>query len=200
MGRPREFDSDRALDIAMRLFWERGYEATSLTDLTDAMKITKTSLYHAFGRKEDLFEKAFERYRASYLSFVDTALDLEKSYDVVSELLRGYANVDTLPGTPTGCLSTNAAVVGSEESDLIRRSLVKGRVEMEKRLASRLQRAKEEQDLPTTADPAALASMVMIFSHGMSIQATSGVSRECLHQTIDQLMHSWPRVTCTKTI
>ncbi|MDM9628508.1 TetR/AcrR family transcriptional regulator [Rhizobium sp. S152] len=193
MGRPREFDPEEALEVVMRIFWQRGYEATSLNDLTDALKITKTSLYHAFGKKDALFGKAFDRYRNTLLSFIDPALESATSLEVVSTLLHGFADVNTKPGTPTGCLVTNAAIVGSEEAEPVRLDLIRGRVHLEAKLTQRLERAKAEGDLPADADPSALASMVMIFSHGMSIQASSGASREGLHAAVDQLLASWPR-------
>jgi AcrR family transcriptional regulator len=66
MGRPREFDTTAALDAAMRVFWEKGYEGATLTDLTNAMRINRSSMWAAFGNKEELFKQAFGRYIDTY--------------------------------------------------------------------------------------------------------------------------------------
>ncbi|RVD59643.1 helix-turn-helix domain-containing protein, partial [Mesorhizobium sp. M7A.F.Ca.ET.027.03.2.1] len=75
MGRPREFDTEKALVQAMRLFWRKGYEGTSLTDLTEELGITRPSLYAAFGNKEELFLKVLDRYDRETSHFIQNALD-----------------------------------------------------------------------------------------------------------------------------
>ena len=74
-GRPREFCVDYALAQALRVFWEKGYDGTSLTDLTDAMGITRPSLYAAFGNKEALFRKALDLYEREKLDYIGKALE-----------------------------------------------------------------------------------------------------------------------------
>ena len=69
-GRPREFDVEEALAAALHVFWEKGYEGASLTDLTEAMGITRPSLYAAFGNKEDLFKRALDLYEREKLAYV----------------------------------------------------------------------------------------------------------------------------------
>ena len=68
-GRPRAFDMDKALDAALDLFWRKGYEGTSIADLTKAMGINPPSLYAAFGGKETLFHQALDRYEAAHAVF-----------------------------------------------------------------------------------------------------------------------------------
>ena len=74
MGRPREFDTTAALDAAMRVFWEKGFEGATLKDLTDAMRINRSSMWAAFGNKEELFKKAFGRYIDTYQGYIREAL------------------------------------------------------------------------------------------------------------------------------
>src|SRR4029434_6972001 len=88
-GRPREFCVDHALAQALRVFWTKGYEGASLTDLTDAMGITRPSLYAAFGNKEELFRKALDLYEQEKLTYVGASLDKPSAREVAESLLRG---------------------------------------------------------------------------------------------------------------
>ena len=92
-GRPREFDIDKALDRALGVFWRKGYEGTSLPDLTRAMRINRPSLYAAFGNKEELFKKAFERYRATYQGYIREALEKPTIREVIESSLRGTVHL-----------------------------------------------------------------------------------------------------------
>src|SRR5690349_21378862 len=101
-GRPRAFDESTALDAAMEVFWRKGYEGASLSDLTDAMGINRPSLYAAFGNKEDLFEKALDRYAEKADGFLRDALDEPTARAVVDRLLRSAADGVTCPENPRG--------------------------------------------------------------------------------------------------
>src|SRR4051812_10311305 len=91
-GRPRGFDEDSALEAAMRVFWEKSYEGATLTDLTKAMGINRSSMYAAFGDKEALFHLVMERYREGPMTYFRRALAQPKVRDVVSALLLGSAD------------------------------------------------------------------------------------------------------------
>ena len=86
MGRPREFDVDKALDLALQVFWRKGYEGASMADLTEAMGITKPSLYAAFGNKEELFRKALDRYVDGPGGYFQVALAKPTARAVVEHL------------------------------------------------------------------------------------------------------------------
>src|ERR1700732_1465937 len=86
-GRPRAFDADTALERAMHIFWAKGYEGASLSDLTGAMRINRPSLYAAFGNKEELFRKVLDRYVNGPLAYFGKALAAPKARDVVEEIL-----------------------------------------------------------------------------------------------------------------
>src|ERR1700754_1304145 len=102
IGRPREFDLDRALDHALEVFWRNGYEGTSIAELTEAMGINPPSLYAAFGSKEELFRKALDRYVGIREDFSREAFSAPNAREVVEKLLRGTADQLTDPQSPPG--------------------------------------------------------------------------------------------------
>lgn len=191
MGRPRTFDVDKALDSALLVFWKKGYEGTTLPDLTEAMGINRPSLYAAFGNKENLFRKALDRYSEKG-AFFQEALNEPTSYKVVEKLLYGAADIMTEPGNPRGCLAVQGALACGEEADPIRQELIARRAEKEKALRDRFKRAKKEGDLPADADPTALARFVATFANGMSVQAAGGATRKDLRKVVEIALQCWP--------
>ena len=114
-GRPREFDRDEVLERAINLFWSRGYEATSVSDLTEAMGITPPSLYSAFGDKKRLFLEAVDRYQAGPGAFAQRALAEEPTAErAIQSLFTGAIETFCDPKQPKGCMvvlsATNCAV------------------------------------------------------------------------------------------
>jgi AcrR family transcriptional regulator len=192
MARPKEFDAAEALASAVRLFWEKGYEGTSVSDLTDAMRITRPSLYGTFGNKEELFRRALQFYDAEYMGFVEKAL-AEPSVEVaVARLIYGYVDAQTHTETPTGCLALNGAVACSDEAEPIRQTLADRRVGIEIALCARLIRAREEGDLPVECDPADLARFVVTLALGTACQAKAGRTREELRRVVDIALTALP--------
>src|ERR1700694_1182397 len=124
MGRPRSFDIDRALDRALQVFWRKGYEGSSLSDLTKAMGINRPSLYAAFGDKGKLFRKVLDRYAEGPASYSSAALEEPASRWVVERLLYGSADLLTSPGNPHGCLLVQGALACGNGADSARRELV----------------------------------------------------------------------------
>ena len=192
MARPRGFNFDDALDKALTLFWRKGYEGTSLSDLTDAMQIARPSLYAAFGNKESLFHKVLERYEATHLSFVAAALAAASAREVAARFLYGSADCQTGQCLPAGCLAIHAALVCSEASDPIRKALVDRRRAGEAALAKRFAEAKAAGDLPGDEDPEGLARYLMTVAQGMSVQAAAGADRPVLHGIVADAMRNWP--------
>ena len=180
-GRPRAFDESEALEAALQVFWKRGYEGASLTELTEAMGINRPSLYATFGNKEELFRKALDRY-AEKTDFLTQALSEPKIAQVIEKLLIGFADAQTDPNNPPGCLATNSALACSEESQAIQHELCARRLASQLSIQSRLERAKEEGELPKGSDPADMARYIAIISQGMSVQAAGGTTREDLRR------------------
>jgi AcrR family transcriptional regulator len=193
MGRPREFDIDRAAELAVDLFWRNGYDGTSLPDLTKAMGITPPSFYFAFGSKEKLFQLVFDRYVTEHFAFFKEALGQSTARSVVERLLYGFADTFTNSKHPSGCLLINSSLPCADGADPIRRKLAEGREEMRKELCSRLRKAKSSGDLPAETDPSALARYVLMLGWGMAIEAQSGASRKELYRTINVALDSCPK-------
>lgn len=192
-GRPREFDCDQVLDKAMHVFWQRGYEGTSLSDLTEAMGISRPSLYAAFGNKEELFRRALDRYANKGPGTIQgEALAEPTARKVVEHLLRSLAKTLTDPCNPAGCLSVQGALTCSEAAESIKQELCKRRSEGEQNLRKRFERAKAEGDLASDSNPEALARFVITVTQGMSVQASGGASRAELLAVADMALRAWP--------
>ncbi|SAL09688.1 TetR family transcriptional regulator [Caballeronia sordidicola] len=192
MGRPREFDAEKALDRAVELFWAQGYEGTSLTDLTEAIGVNKPSLYAAFGGKEQLFLKALDRYQERLGSFAAPSLMLPSARSSIETFLRALATFQSTDGTPRGCLLVQGALAGSTDSKRVTEALCKVRESGVEMIRQCLDRARKQGELPPRTDIDALARYFVTVSQGISVQATSGVPTEELHKTISIAMNSWP--------
>src|SRR5216117_1829593 len=125
MGRPRAFDVDKALERALRMFWRKGFEGTSLSDLTKAMGINRPSLYAAFGNKEALFRKTIDHYVEGPASHFRRALQEPTARAVVERLLRGSIDLVTDSRNPRGCFMVQSALACGDTSQSIRREMVK---------------------------------------------------------------------------
>jgi AcrR family transcriptional regulator len=193
MGRARAFDTDEALDRAMTVFWSKGYEGTSLSDLTEAMGINRPSLYAAYGNKQELFRKALERYGEGPSSYEREALAQPTARRVAEGLLRGAADVQTDPGTPAGCLAVLGTTYCAEDSSPIGKIVIAFRRAGQAAIRERFERARAEGDLPTDADPKELTHYVGTVVCGMAVQAASGATREDLERVIELAMRAWPR-------
>jgi AcrR family transcriptional regulator len=191
-GRPREFDVDEALAAALRVFWTKGYDGASLSDLTDAMGITKPSLYAAFGNKEALFKKALDLYEQEKLAYVGEALAAPTSRAVAERLLRGALEMQTSDCEPRGCMRVISSVSCSAEADSIRADLMERRQSSQRALCDRMHRAKEEGDLPAGTDVDGLCAYLGAILQGMSVQAGSGATKAQLEALVETSLAMWP--------
>jgi len=191
-GRPRSFDVDQALDCAVQVFRQKGYEGASLSDLTGAMGINRPSLYAAFGDKQSLFRQVLDRYTGQLLDSLQPAMQEKTARRFGERLLRTAAELLTDPHNPPGCLTVTGALAGGEESEPIRKELICRRAQVESLIAQRLKRAKREGELPADAKPADLARYVATVMQGMTVQASAGVSRAELQRVVDTALRAWP--------
>ncbi|MFJ6063542.1 TetR/AcrR family transcriptional regulator [Streptomyces tendae] len=191
-GRPRSFDRATALEAALLAFWEHGYEATSVSDLTRVMDIGAPSLYAAFGDKRSLFEEVVQEYGARYGSFGDRALAEEPTARAgVERMLREAAAEYTAPGRPHGCLVIHAAANCStaEVEESLRERRNANIASIERRIGADV----AEGALPPDTDAAALARYTGAMIQGMSQQARDGATRAELEALAEIALAVWPR-------
>jgi len=188
-GRPRAFDRRAALEAATRLFWKKGYSATSMADLTEAMGIGSPSLYAAFGSKEQLYAEALDHYRReneatawSRFLTADTARGAVQSF-----LMDSAAG---LSRTVAGCMVTLSSV-GCEGNVRLGELVLSARNTAFERLEARLRRGVDDGEIPTTVDVHALARFVQSVQNGMSVLARDGVTRAELEGIAEIAMMGW---------
>ncbi len=189
-GRPREFDVEDALAAALRVFWAKGYEGASLTDLTDAMAITRRKGWAAFGNKEALFKQALDLYETEKLAYVKGALAAPTAKGVAQRMLAG--TIDNITSECRGCLGVIASVNCSSEDSPIRQD-VRARAESSRRaIVERMQRGIDDGDFAIPIDAEAMTSYMLAVLQGISVQAGTGASRPELQRVADAALAIWP--------
>jgi AcrR family transcriptional regulator len=174
------------------VFWEKGYEGTSIADLTEAMGINPPSLYAAFGNKEKLFKKALDRYETRRDEIFEEAFAAPTAREAIQRLLEDTAGRLRGRDGPSGCLMVQAALCGGEECDSVRKDLAGRRAQGEVLIRKRLERGKMEGDLPKDADLVGLARYLATVMQGMAVQAASGASRKELRAIAHTALRAWP--------
>ncbi|MDV3451210.1 TetR/AcrR family transcriptional regulator [Bacillus safensis] len=200
-GRPRAFNRDEAISAAMHLFWEHGYESTSLAQLRTAMgNISAASFYAAFDSKEALFREVIDQYISSYgqvsKSFLDTSIT---SKAAIEQGLRRSAKMQTEGSHPLGCLLVLSATTCSPEQNHIREMLAKEREKIRSWMKSCIERAVTNDELPVSTDIDMLVALFETFLHGISTQARDNVPYEIIDAAITQLMSVWDVLSSTQT-
>jgi AcrR family transcriptional regulator len=198
-GRPRSFDRDAALAAAMDVFWEKGFEATSISDLTEAMGINPPSLYSAFGDKEKLFLEAIESYSSRRGESCPYADELT-ARGAIEKLLTYIAQDLTENSHPRGCLMMMAATTAANVSPALQKVLAQKRLASREHLRLRIKRGIEEGDVPAGTDVAALADFYSTILTGMALQARDGATRKSLLATVEQAMSLFPKAVRKKAL
>ena len=193
-GRPLSFDRDAALDAATRLFWEHGYEATSIAELTRRMNITPPSLYAAFGDKRRLFREAVDRYLGGATAVARTIEAAPTARDAARDLMTAAAIGDTGGDTPPGCLLASSIVSCSSAAAEVREELAAIRRAIEAALRSRIEQDVADGRLPAGTDAAMLAGHAFAVVQGMSTLAKDGADRGKLLRIVEAAMAGWPAI------
>jgi AcrR family transcriptional regulator len=182
LGRPREYDTEKALDEAMEVFWRHGYEGATIAELTAAMGINPPSLYSAFGSKEGLLKAALDRYSQKRDEAMREVLSAPTAHEAVKRLLLRLADMQTDSKNPPGCLLVAGGLACGAGAENVPFELAARRAQTEEQLRDRFVRAKQDGDLPAGTDPAALARYLSAVIVGMGVLASSGASREELRE------------------
>ena len=176
-GRPRGFDREKALTQALDVFWRRGYEPASITELCTAMGINAPSLYAAFGNKASLFMEAVRFYEAKYWDAPSKKLmEGTDLFQDVDNFFRESAHILLSPDSPCGCMVVLAAINVSEGAEEVTKSIRELRFVAKDQFAKRLMRGISEGQLPPDTDVPALAGAFNTILEGLSIQARDGLS------------------------
>lgn len=198
-GRPRTFDPDIALEQATNLFWERGYEGTTLSDLAQAMGIASASIYACFGSKADLFRQVMQRYGTTYGGPPKRALtEHPTARAAVHAMLHATADQITRPDAPHYCMLILAAPTGAVENHEVREFLADIRRSQFIAIKERLEQGLVDGDLTVPGDAvAAIARYYATVVQGLSVQARDGATRDDLEAIITCAMAAWATLTST---
>ncbi|WP_059003589.1 TetR/AcrR family transcriptional regulator [Pseudomonas syringae] len=195
MGRPRTFDRDVAITQALHLFWEHGYDATSLSQLKANIGggITAPSFYAAFGSKQALFTEVMERYLTTHGRVTDSLFDTTlPPREAIEITLRRSAKMQCEPDHPKGCLvSLGLMSACSEESKVISAPLAQARNLNRAGLIACIDRAIASGELPATVIPETFATVFDSFMLGLSTLARDGVTHATLDSAVTQVMGLW---------
>ena len=188
-GRPREFDRDVALRKARDLFWDRGYEGVSMSDLTAELGLASARIYAAFGSKESLFREAVALYEAQEGAFADRALaEAPNILQAIERIFVDAINLYTRKGHPHGCMVVSSATNCSDENRPVMEWLADRRRLRTSSIVQRIQRAVQTGELPRETDANSLGDLYAAALHGISVQARDGVSRKRLLATLPPLL------------
>jgi AcrR family transcriptional regulator len=186
-------DRTVALEVAARLFWEHGYEGTSIAELTQAMGVTPPSLYATFGSKEELYRQALDHNIERETKRRSEALQGEMTaYDAIAFYLHDVAQGVTDPSKPRGCIVSNAVLQHSEESEAVAQAVAARREASIQAVKTRFDRAITEGELPNETDTDALARFYAAVVQGMSAQACDGACTATLERIVDIALSAWP--------
>jgi AcrR family transcriptional regulator len=192
MGRPRCFCEEDALEAAMRVFWEKGYEGASLTDLTEAMGINRPSLYATFGDKEALFRRAMQRYAEGPAAYLNSALEETTARGVIEALLRGALKLLADPANPRGCFSVQAGLAGGVDAEPIKNALIEYRRQAQTQIQKRLKRSQAEGDLSKDVSVGDLTRYITVVLNGLGVQAANGATKAEMSRVVEMAMRTLP--------
>lgn len=192
-GRPRAFDREQALGIALDLFWRHGFDGTSIPQLTAAMGISPPSLYAAFGSKDALYRESIRLYLTRYNDFMNYFFaEGISARDAVQQALLAAAKQFTSHDHAPGCMISNAELQASPDNEALAAEITKFRKAARNILYTRLEAARKSGELPKKTDTNSLSAFYAMVSQGMSVQARDGAKAADLERLVKLAMLAWP--------
>ncbi len=192
-GRPREFDRAAAVQQAMHLFWQQGFEGASLEKLREAMGgISSASFYAAFGCKEALYREALAHYLETHGGVMAALRDPELAPKRrIETALRGSVAMQTDPSHPSGCMVTLSAIIGSEAAGELRMLTATERAENRRAIMSCVHEALRDGELAADTDAEGLGTLFEGLLVGLSIQARDGVAAGAINAAVSAALTAW---------
>lgn len=185
-GRPLEFDPDVALNAAMQVFWRNGYENTSMQDLLDAMQLSKSSLYQAFGGKQALFERCIAHYGDDMIGSLRAALQVSPSgLGFIRQFLESVLDEARGVSEARGCLVLNTANEFARRNPRIAEAVSQGLDRFHGVLQAAVERAQQEGDIPPKRDAAMLANFLVSSMSGLKTMSKAGAGEDTLRGIVD---------------
>ncbi|MGW5362013.1 TetR/AcrR family transcriptional regulator [Actinopolymorpha pittospori] len=191
-GRPREFDLDHVLQAALNVFWGKGYEGSTMADLSAATGLNPGSIYAAFGSKAGLFKQVVDRYVATAFSYGSHSVEADSVREVIRRWLTGASESATGETTPAGCLLVQGALVTGDAAREVGQDLTDRRKAAWVMLTERFAQAQQSCDLSADVEPRVAARYVVALAEGIAVEAASGASRETLLKLVDLAVRRLP--------
>ena len=188
MPRPKEFERAEVLDRALELFWQRGYQGTSMQELVDAMGIHRGSLYGTFGDKRALFLAALRRYDEVWISRFIEPLSAPGPVRPALRRVLEEAGREAACDVRRGCLAINSAVELAPHDPELARRVKEMLSRVEDALRATLERAQSTGELPADVDPPAVARFLMSVLQGLRVLSRMGAEPESLRDTVEVSM------------
>ena len=189
MARTKQFDERQALVSAMLVFWEKGYEGTSINDLEQAMGLKRTSIYNTFGNKSAIFERVMSCYKESVMAALFTELDNAPDIrEGVRRMLNGALDIHFDEDNPGGCLVVLSIVESGQHDEQSQASMQQTIQELKSALQKRLSKAKKNGELSKRLDAGATATTIATTMTGMMVLGKANFTKASLKKTINQVV------------
>ena len=189
MARTRQFDERQALQAAMLVFWEKGYDGTSINDLEQAMGLNRTSIYNAFGNKGALFERVMTCYKESVMADLFARLDSAPNIrEGIRRMLNGALDIHFDEDNPGGCLVVLSVMESGQHDAQSIAGMQQTMQELKSALQSRISKAKKSGELSGDLDAGATATTIATTMAGMMVMGKANMSKAALKKTVSQVV------------
>ena len=189
MARTKQFDERQALLTAMLVFWEKGYEGTSIHDLEQAMGLNRTSIYNAFGNKRAIFERVMICYKESVMAALFAELENAPTVKQgVSRMLNGALDMHFDEDNPGGCLVVLSVVESGQYDAQMQAGLQQNIQQLKTAVQTRLSMAKKAGELSKDLDVGSMATTIATTMAGMMVLGKANFSKASLKKTIKQVV------------